>query len=332
MAIEIKCRCGRTYRVKDEHAGKTVKCSHCAHKMRVPEAAVIQPALRPPLDDEDLYAPPPRSIKTEAKPSPSTPALDPVFDRDFFRLKIKPTRMIQERFEVLDEDGDLLMVVERPARTGRAALRIFFMAIVPGILATAIFAGIIYYADHAKIPLDRALSPQICILVVVLLLTFMLVAGIALSITRDIFVYRGPSRGETLLQLQETKGLRMSSNEYTVHLPNGTQLARLKKDSFLKSFCQRWRCFGPDGGLLCLAVESPTIVGVFRRIPILSLLYLSTFVIREARSNQTIGRFERGMFRGYKLDLSDDPDRAFDRRVLLALAVLLDLGEFRPHT
>jgi hypothetical protein len=349
MAIEIKCRCGRRYRVKEEHAGKTVKCNHCAHKMRVPEAAAMQPdlrpplddddlftapqgALRPPLDDEDLYAPKPSSAKIEAKPSPRTPALDPVFDRDFFQLKIKPTRMIRERFEVLDEDGDLLMAVERPARMGRAALRIFFMAIVPGILATAIFAGIILYAEHAKIPVDRALGPQTCILVGIFLLAFVLVAGIALSITRDIFVYRGSSRSETLLQLQETKGLRMSSNEYTVHLPNGTQLARLKKDSFLKSFCQRWRCFGPGGGLLCLAVESPAIVGVFRRIPILSLLYLTTFVIRDARSEQTIGKLKRGMFGKYKLDLSDDPERAFDRRVLLALAVMLDFGEYRPHT
>ncbi len=39
MAIEFSCRCGRTLRVKDEHAGRRVKCPGCGSVAQVPAAA-----------------------------------------------------------------------------------------------------------------------------------------------------------------------------------------------------------------------------------------------------------------------------------------------------
>jgi hypothetical protein len=44
-----------------------------------------------------------------------------------------------------------------------------------------------------------------------------------------------------------------------------------------------------------------------------------------------LGEFNRKftLFDRYVLDLSADPDRAFDRRVALALGVMLDTGERR---
>jgi hypothetical protein len=36
MAIEVTCKCGRTLRAKDEHAGKAAKCPHCDSTVQVP--------------------------------------------------------------------------------------------------------------------------------------------------------------------------------------------------------------------------------------------------------------------------------------------------------
>jgi hypothetical protein len=348
MAIEIKCRCGREYRVKEEHAGKTVKCNHCANKMQVPAAQVMEPGLtppfddddlfaapkpvlRPPLDDEDLYTPPPRPAKTEAKPSPTVPAVDPVFDRDVFALKTKPKLGMRQRFEVRDEENRLLMVVERPARAGRHVLRLFVIAVVPFFMAIAIIVGIMFFADRAKIPVEDALGLWTFIWVGVFVAAWILVMAIVLSVTRDVFIYRGSGCNETLLEIRQSKKFQVLRSEYTLHLPNGMRLARFQKSILFDLLRQRWHCFRPGGGLLCFAVESPLVIAVFRRIPILSLLYFTPFLIRDARSERMIGRLNRGFLNNCTLDLSDDPERVFDRRILLALAVMLDFGEYRPY-
>jgi hypothetical protein len=53
MSIKVYCpECNKTYRVRDEHAGKRGKCKH-GHRFKIPTAfpvaAVFEPAVRPPL-------------------------------------------------------------------------------------------------------------------------------------------------------------------------------------------------------------------------------------------------------------------------------------------
>ena len=47
MAISVQCACGQKYNVKDELAGKKLKCKKCGEGMRVPT-----PQRKPPSDDE----------------------------------------------------------------------------------------------------------------------------------------------------------------------------------------------------------------------------------------------------------------------------------------
>ncbi len=75
MAIEFQCnRCGKTLRVQDKHAGRSVKCPECTAKLRVPQEDDHL------FDDdgfedwgmEDGSAPPPRRPK-ESKPRQPKP-------------------------------------------------------------------------------------------------------------------------------------------------------------------------------------------------------------------------------------------------------------------
>ena len=91
MAIEIVCACGKTYRVKDEYAGKTLKCPACHAQISVPETGAGEAGW------------------------------DPAFNRDKFLLRQKAIA-ISEKYYVWDEQGDKILFVLRPAhphsRTG----------------------------------------------------------------------------------------------------------------------------------------------------------------------------------------------------------------------
>ena len=39
MSIRVECQCGRVRKVKDEHAGKKMKCSDCGQIIRIPQSA-----------------------------------------------------------------------------------------------------------------------------------------------------------------------------------------------------------------------------------------------------------------------------------------------------
>ena len=48
MAIVFNCECGRQLQVRDEHAGRRVKCPACGEETTAPSAAAIQPEASAP--------------------------------------------------------------------------------------------------------------------------------------------------------------------------------------------------------------------------------------------------------------------------------------------
>src|SRR2546427_8084314 len=82
----VTCQCGTSYELKDEFAGRLVKCPQCGRENRVPG---VVPAT---------------AVKPQA---------DPVFDRDVFLLRQQLLR-ISEKYDVADEQGKKIVFVERP--------------------------------------------------------------------------------------------------------------------------------------------------------------------------------------------------------------------------
>ena len=87
----------------------------------------------------------------------------------------------------------------------------------------------------------------------------------------------------------------------------------------------------PYAVTLCVAREDSMILSLVRRfVPFMGLLR-TNFIFQPAGSDKVIGEFKRKMtiLDRYALDLSADRNRILDRRVAVALAVMLDTGERR---
>jgi len=88
----------------------------------------------------------------------------------------------------------------------------------------------------------------------------------------------------------------------------------------------------PAGAIISVIKEDSIILSLLRRVlgPALGLLR-TNFVFFKGNSDHPIGEFNRKftLLDRYVLDLTSDPEHSLDRRVALALGVMLDTGEGR---
>jgi hypothetical protein len=87
-----------------------------------------------------------------------------------------------------------------------------------------------------------------------------------------------------------------------------------------------------NGTVMCVAKEDSIILSLLRRVlgPLFGLLR-TNFLITRGDTDMVIGEFKRKftILDRYVLDLSPDRRRDLDRRLGLALGVMLDTGERR---
>ena len=107
MPIAAVCGCGKRYSLKDEFAGKSIKCPSCGQAFLVPETSRFAQA-------------------------------DPIFDRDKFLIRQKRIA-ISSKYFVGDENGNEIAFVHRPAGIGRVILLavaiVIWMLVVGAIIA-----------------------------------------------------------------------------------------------------------------------------------------------------------------------------------------------------
>jgi uncharacterized protein YxjI len=257
------------------------------------------------------------------KPGPES--LDPAFDRTRFLLRQKALT-VHEKYEVWDENGQPVLYVERPAHFWRNSL-----AVLGGVAAGLALAALIVLGIGAVSPSD---PPTI-----VVVLTFTL-AGAALIVVpffvfsrfgrqRDILFYRDASKAEELLVVRQDQVATLLEHTYTVAEPQGRVLAHFKKNPLTTLYRTKWVCDAPDGRCLAVAIEDSLLSALIRRYVI--RLTPMNFVFRRGDTEQVIGRFNREftLLDRYVLDVSQDRAETLDRRVAVALGVILDTGERR---
>jgi hypothetical protein len=114
--------------------------------------------------------------------------------------------------------------------------------------------------------------------------------------------------------------------------PSGRRLARLWKNYLYNLFRKRWYLKSPDGTILYMAKEDSILLSLLRRFlgPLFGLLRTNFIIVRNG-SEEVVGEFNRKftILDRYVLDLRADIGRSLDRRVALALGVMLDTGERR---
>ena len=298
MSVRVTCQCGTSYELKDEFAGKLVKCPQCGRENRVPGAGGGVP------------------MQVQA---------DAVFDRDIFLLRQQLLR-ISEKYDVGDEKGNNIIYIERPAHLLQN------LGAVLAAFAAAILLFVAFVAIAEQTPVGSAARAILLILGTVLAFVALIAVGVPLSAKRHVTFYRDGSKRDRLLEVLQDKKWQPITATYTVRDFRGKPLARFAKNIFSNFIRKRWDIRAPDGRLQYVAKEDSVILSLLRRFlgPLFGLLR-TNFIILRPDSEDVIGEFKRKftILDRYVLDMSGDPQRLMDRRVALALGVMLDTGERR---
>jgi uncharacterized protein YxjI len=304
MPIQVVCNgCRSGYTLKDEHVGKKLKCPKCAAVIEVPLAA-------------DLAAEPKKAWDVDA-----------AFQRDRFLVNQKRIS-ISEKYYVFDDEQNPILFVERPAYFWRrlgAAFAGLFVAIFGTLASTMIGLTL----DN---PGTKALAGVIMGVGFLVAVVAAFALGIWLTPKRHIYFYPDDKKTRLLLQVHQLKKVNLIQATYTVSDPQAGVLGHLRKNYLYDFFRKRWHVISPDGALLLEAKEDSLILSLLRRFfgPMLGLLR-TNFVMHLPNSESVIGEFNRKLtlFDRYVLDMSADRQRQFDRRMAIALGVMLDTGEHR---
>jgi hypothetical protein len=313
MPISMSCSgCGRSFQLKDEMAGRKVRCPEC-------EAVQVVPA---PGKEEVVFEPDTGNVSDQ---------LHPAFNRDRFLLRQK-LMTISEKYVVWDDQQRPILFIERPAHFWRNILGIFVT-----IIALAVTSGV---SIAIGVILSQNVEPSwIGFVVGVILETLSLALTVFLVITlspkRHISFYSDESKGERLLQVLQDKKFQPITATYTVLTAEGDLLGRMKKNYMYNFFRKKWDVLDAQGRKVLVAREDSLLLSLLRRFlgPMLGFLRANFILVipRADNTEETRGEFNRNftLFDRYVLDLSRDRPRMIDRRLAIALGVLLDTGERR---
>ena len=292
MTITVSCQCGAQYNLKDQYSEKKLKCKQCNATIEVPQIII-------------------------------KPQSDPVFDRDKFLLRQKHFA-IAAKYDVWSEEGKPILFIERPAHLIRN-----FLAVVGGIISGLVIAGLII----SLTPLVREpFKGIIALLAFIGFFVGLIVIASLLYKKRHTNIYRNNSKTELLLSIRQDNRFELISSNYTLQDNKGKTLARFRKNYLYNIIRKRWYCYSSSGYLLAIAKEESIILSLLRRLlgNFFGLLRIN-FIILKGNSNTIIGEFNRKftLLDRYVLDMTADKTRKFDRRIAIALGVMLDTGERR---
>lgn len=250
----------------------------------------------------------------------------PAFRRDRFLFRQKHLAITAEKYEVWDDNGETILFVERPAYIFRQLVAIFVgMAILFGCL---VLFGI--FAVHF-----RNNHPGNEIVGVALMLFGLLAspaAMIMLMPKRHIHFYSNVAKIDKLLDVYQDRKIVLLNATYTLAISDGAVLAKLHKNYLTNIFRKRWYIYAPDGSEIAIAREDSVVRSMLRRVlgPMFGLLR-TNFVIHKPDLHTLLGEFNRNftLLDRYVLDLTSDTAGYLDRRIAVALGVMLDTGERR---
>jgi uncharacterized protein YxjI len=297
MAIPVQCVCGHRLELKDEFAGKQIKCPQCD-----------------------------RTIFVERR-APAIP-VDPAFDRDKFLLK-QQVLTVQQRYEIADEQGKLVLFAERPYHhlRGFLSIGVFLAVAFVAFVVVTVVIGLIWGDSQSPV------AGVVFLIGLVLGFVGAAAAAIAVSAKRHVTFYRDASKKERLLEILQDSKFQPITMTFTVRDAQGKVLALIRKNIFTNILRKRWWCVSPDGKrTLFVAKEDSVLLSLLRRFlgPFFGLLR-AQFIFTRGTTNSVFGEFNRKftLLDKYVVDLTRDNRRQFDRRLALAMGIMLDSGERR---
>ncbi|MGA2499116.1 MAG: hypothetical protein ABSH20_15350 [Tepidisphaeraceae bacterium] len=167
---------------------------------------------------------------------------------------------------------------------------------------------------------------------ILLAVVAVIVVAVALSAKRHIFFYHDDTRGEKLLEILQVNKIQIINARFTLLDQAGQRLAVFRKNHLYNLIRRRWYIYKPDGTMLAMAKEYSISLSLLRRVIGSVTMFAPTdFIILRGETQDVIGEFNcKSKFTildRYVLDMTGDREHTIDRRIAVALGVLLDTGE-----
>jgi hypothetical protein len=253
------------------------------------------------------------------------------FARDRFLLKQRMLT-ISQKYDVCDEAGNRILFVRRPAHALRN-----MAALLAGVFTFFVIALGCIAAAGAVIGNDKSLEWLLAVAAIIGLIGGIFgaaVVAIAIAPRRHVTMFRDEGMAEALLHVRQDQKWALINMRYTITDARGQSLAILRKNYFYDIFRKKWICEKPDNaGVLCVIREDNIVKAFLRRFVggVLAALLRTNYIITDESQQRQIGKFDRKftILDRYVLDLTADTEGVIDRRVGLAIGVMLDTGERR---
>ncbi len=310
MPFQARCSCGATQTFEDPFAGQLTRCSTCRTTF---VARPLHEGSRPPA----------------AAP------IDP-YDRDRFLIKQK-LLTVHEEYDSTDEYGNLRFSAKRPGQwQERTKANIIFGFIIMVVFFASMFLGEYLHDGHKR-------SNTLYTVIVMTGAVLGCVAGACFYVyympLRATYFYTDSSYTRKTMDVPQITRFAFFHVTYTLRDLNRNVLAVIERNYLRSLFRVHWTVRTPDRSrVICIAEEDSLLLAALRRVLLVWLRHigvpwigsLTNFVIRSSEGER-LGTFNRKLtiLDRYVLDLCDDPKRTLDRRVAVALGVLLDTGERR---
>lgn len=289
--IKVNCNCGESYNFKDEMEGSKVSCTKCNSAIEV-------------KSDDRFFS---------------------IFNRDKFFLNQKHLSLSEEYY-VYDENANQLLFVERSRKWFKLFLGVFLAIIamsVYGVITEPVLISLFGKGTSAY--------------EVFSLFNTLLVVGLFMVIVtyingkRNIYFYESLKNGQNVIKVEQTNLFQFPHASFEVKDQNDNVIAKLRKNHMFDIFRKRWYWSDADDKTVAVIKEESIILAILRKFlgSLFGLLRMN--FIFKTNDNITFGEFNRklSLTDKYVLDLSIDKEKIYDRKVCLAIGVLLDTGEKR---
>jgi len=149
------------------------------------------------------------------------------------------------------------------------------------------------------------------------------------ALKRHVYIYTDQAFRDLAYTLRQDFIIGFLVRWFSLIDAQGKILARFRRRNLISILRRTWDIFDAEGNLIGQAIEDSWGKALFRRFGPLGEYFKTDFII--TRGGVCVGKFIRRwtLADKYVLDMSDDPQRTFDRRTALALGVLLDTAEGR---
>lgn len=226
---------------------------------------------------------------------------------------------IAQKYDIEDEWGRPRFHVVRPPK--------LLLNAVIGIAATLVNLLIFFVAFRLFFHLGQPLAAAMLLFFGGLALQVM---AILLAPLRHIAVYADAEAQHLVLTLMQDNKLGLTKR-FILYDALGGFVARLERDNIRSFWRREWTACTADGRPIAICREDRLVLALLRRYlgPMWGLLRTNFDILFP--DGTVAGQYNRQLTLTdqYRLTLPGDPARYLDRRVVLALCILLDTGESR---